>query len=407
MIRVINTETIAKERYKDGYSTPVNMFKGDKEYNLMVQDPQKIGKTRIVKMGSEKWHNSVGYNKLWTEIEDLHRKINAAQAPSSSDITDLLGKLFIDITRRQQESPDLTNRICTEITNLNFDETINLRQIYKYRGEMQQIEGTGDSVPLIEQDTGRVETATMAIYALGWKTSLKNILFNRLHEMEKVTQAAVDADTDLRNSKVIGEIVGSTFDSSQTVAADTTSGATYDVKMYNTFRKAIKTLRNLKDYRGPSGEERKINANRLGIICNSYDSWSIQRVISGQLTTGGANGTITTQNLQALPVGEIVEYDQGITDGFTWGKKTLSFDGVTAGTCYLYVPQEYAWVLNKRPLTLEMGTGEDVLSLSQEQRAWYRVQTEWLKPLLGSTYSGFSKGSGYGAIVEITLPTDS
>jgi len=84
----------------------------------------------------------------------------------------------------------------------------------------------------------------------------------------------------------------------------------------------------------------------------------------------------------------------------------LSFPGVTAGKAYLFVPREYFWVLNKRPLTMETSRGS-ALQLSTEERAWYRVQSEFSKIFFGSSYPGTSLGAGYGAIVEVTLPTDS
>jgi len=401
-VKIINADTIAKERYNAGHTSPVRIFQGNARENLRSAEPRIIGDPMFVQMGSERWEDSAGYHKLWNEIEDTRNRVNAAQTPSASDLEDLLGKIFIDITRRAQESPDLTSRICTEITDLGFPETINLREIYKYRGDFQEIAGTNDSVPLIEQTLGETDTVDLKIRALGWKDSLKNMLYNRLHSMQKVTQAVADADVDKRNELTVGEIVGTTYDSSQKQAADTTANSTYDVKTYNTFRKAIKKLRGLKDYR----TERKIAVPTISVLCNSYDTWTIQRVIGGQLTTGGANGTLNTINAQALPIGEIIEYDQGINDGFTWGKETLDYPGVTAGECYIFVPREYSWVMNKRPLTMETGMGS-VLQLSTEERAWYRVQAEFLKILLGSSYSGTALGSGYGAIVKLTLPTDS
>jgi hypothetical protein len=401
-VKIINQESLAQERFRLGHTSEMNIFKGSKFENRDDKSPVTHAKPQIIKMGAEKWVGSAGYHKLRNEINVLQRRINAAQSPTSAEITALLGKMFIDYTRRAQEAPDLTSRICTEITDLSFDKTINLREIYKYRGYFDTISGANDSVPLIEQATGTTDTVDLAIYALGWKDSLANMLFNRLHTMDKVNQAVVDADTDLRNSKVIGAIVGATFVASQKQAADTTSGATYDVKMYSTFRKAIKKLRRLLDYR----TTRKIATPSIAILCNSYDSWSIQRVIGGQLQTGGTTGVINSQNVQALPISEIIEYDQGINNGFAWGEKTLSFSGVTAGTCYVFVPREYAWVMNKRPLTMETSRGT-ALQLSTEERAWYRVQAEFLKVLLGSSYTGTELGAGYGAIVEVTLPTDS
>lgn len=404
MVKIIKRETIAKENFASGKVSRVNIFQGDRKFNKGTTTPALIGKGVNVKMGSENWVDSGGYIQLWDEIGKLQygiqQKVNAAQSPSATELEALLGKLFIDITRRAQESPDLTGRIATEITDLGFAEVVNLRDIYKYRGEMQVISGNNDSVPLIEQATGTTETVEMVIRALGWKDSLRNMLYNRLHSLQKVNEAVSDAQTDMRNARTIGSIVGASFVASQQQAADTTSNATLDTRTYYTLQAAIEKIRQLKDTR----TDRKIAVPSLSILCNSTDTWQLQRVVDGQLFGAGGKGTITTSNMSRLPVSEIIEYDQGINNGFDWGKKTLSYPGVTAGTCYLFVPREYFWVMTKRPLTLETGMGS-VLQLSTEERAWYSVQTEFNRIFLGSSVATSPPAAGYGAIVEITLPS--
>lgn len=419
MLKIIDRETLIEQRTKNAHTTRAIIFSGSGEENRTEKMPRKLYE-KLVQMGANRWdETSQSKLTLWegvadpkdkdflekagiAQLQEVLKERNAAQAPSDDVLTALLGKIFMDITRRVQEAPDLTALIATEITDFEFSETVNLREIYKYIGKFSEIKGNNDSVPLIEQAFGETDSVDMALRGLGWKTSLKNLLFNKLHTMEKVLQAVADAYTDMRNSRTVGVIIGATYVASQKQAADATASATYDVKMYNTFRKAIKKIRGLKDYR----TERKIAIPSLSILCNSEDTWSISRAIQGQLQANGPNGTISAMNLSGLPINQIIEYDQGITDGFTWGKETLSFDGVTAGKCYLFVPREYFWVLNKRPLTMETGHGS-VLQLSQEERAWYNVQTEFYKIFLGSSYDGTTLGASYGAILEITLPTDS
>ena len=400
-VKLINSETIKDVRLKQNRADIVRIFQGGAKQNLAAKAPLTIGKSMIVPMTNANYVESEGYARLWTEIEDLSKKLNAAQVPAQSVIEALLGKLFIDVTRRAQEAGDLTSLFATEITDLDADQTMTASYFRKYIGVMGEVTGSNDSVNLIEQKTGDTDTFSLAIYALGWKDSLQNMLFNRLHDMQKVNQAAVDADTDRRNAATIGQIVGATFVATQKQAADATSGATFDVKTYNTLRKAIKKLMGLKDPK----TNRIIMTPTISILCNSVNTWDLERVVNGQLTTGGANGTLTSQNLQALPVANIIEYNQGITNGFTYGKDTVAFPGVTAGKCYVFVPRELFWIVNKRPLTLETGMGS-VLQLSTEERAWYRVFGSFIEEFLGSSFAGAS-GTGKGAIIEVTLPADS
>jgi len=411
-IKVLNREGLIEDRLKNKTATHVALFRGNGEKNRSAATAEIMNEL-IVEMPNNHWVDSKGYFDLWDEIHQLQDEllkspetaskrtapVDAAQAPGASVLEQLVEKIFIDITRRAQESPDLTSQIAMEETNFDFPETVNLRNILKYRGKFEQITGANDSVPLIEQNLAETDTFAMVMQAIGWKGSLKNLLFNSLHDMQKVLQAVVDADTDLRNSKTVGVIVGATYVASQQQAADATSGATFDAKMYNTLRKAVKKVRALKDIQ----TGRAIAVPSLTLLCNSVDRWDIERVIMGQL--GSGNGTISGQNMQALPINTIIEYDRGINDGFTVGKKTISVPGVTAGKAYLFVPREYFYVGTKRPLTMETGTGS-VLELSTEERAWYRVQGEYYKAFLGSSYPATSVGAGYGAIVEITLPTE-
>lgn len=393
-VKLINKETIKDIRLKNNHASVVQVYAGDRKNNVAVGD--KV----LVPMKNANYADSEGKMKLWNEMSDLVKKINAAQVPAQADIEALVGKMYIDMTRRAQEAGDLTSFFATEISDPEAPEVITTKYIYKYIGLMEEVTGSNDSVNLIEQKLGDTDTFPTVITALGWKDSLANMLWNKIHSMEKVNEAAIDADTDKRNSKTVGMIVGATFVTSQKQAADSTSGATFDNLTYNTIRKAIKKLRALKDPR----TGRPIAANAISLLCNSANTWDLQRVLAGQLT-GNPGGTITTQNAQALPIQNIIEYDQGITNGFTYGKKTLAYPGVTAGKCYIFIPREYLWVVNKRGLTLEAGTGS-VLQLSTEEKAWYRVDGIFTKDFLGSSYPGTALGAGYGAIIEVTLPTD-
>jgi len=400
MVKVINKETLLEERRKNKTTRRIDIFSGSREENLSAANPTFVGDPVEFVMPSGPWKNSAGYERLWGEIRDYQDRVkNAAQAPAAADLAALVSRIFIDITTRANEQPDLTSRIAQDITNLNFEENVSLRDIYKYRGQFMTISGANDSVPLIEQALGAVETVPLATKALGWKDSLKNMLYNSLHNMQKVNEAVSDADTDERNAAVIGAIVAYAYGAAQQQAAVDIANQTFDENMYDTIRQAVKALRLLLDVR----TDRPIAVPSISILCNSADTWDIERVVRGQLNTGGGAG-YGGSNRQALPVGEILEYDQGINNAFTWGKKTMSFPGVTAGTCYIFVPREYFWVLNKRNLTMETGRGS-VLQLSTEEKAWYRANGKFDRIFFGKTTAGANRNL-YGAIVEVTLPDE-
>lgn len=402
-LNVFDQDGLKEYRLKQKMATNVAIFSGNAAENVKGQT-EIIGKELIVPMTNSVWEGSEGHAKLWGEIKDLQAQAkkematNAAQAPSATTLESLLQKVIIDITRRRQESGDLTSLVATEITDFDFPEVITLRELYDYVGEMQEVSGSNDSVPLIEQALGVTDTVSMKILAIGWKDSLKNLLFNKLRDIEKANKAAVNAYVDKRNAATIGTIVSATYHATQKQAADATANATFDALMYNTLRKGIKKVRGLKDPQ----TKLPIAVPSLTLLCNSADRWDIERVINGQL--GSGNGTITGQNMASLPIDTIIEYDHGILDGKTWGKKKLSYPGVTQGKAYLFVPREAFWVAVKRPLTMETGRGS-VLQLSTEEKAWYGVQGEHYKQFLGSSYPAAGT-TGEGFIVEITLPTE-
>ena len=402
-LNVLDQDGLKEYRLKQKMATNVAIFSGNAAENVKGQT-EIIGKELIVPMTNSVWEGSEGHAKLWGEIKDLQAQAkkematNATQAPSATTLESLLQKVIIDITRRRQESGDLTSLVATEITDFDFPEVITLRELYDYVGEMQEVSGSNDSVPLIEQALGVTDTVSMKILAIGWKDSLKNLLFNKLRDIEKANKAAVNAYVDKRNAATIGTIVSATYHATQKQAADATANATFDALMYNTLRKGIKKVRGLKDPQ----TKLPIAVPSLTLLCNSADRWDIERVINGQL--GSGNGTITGQNMASLPIDTIIEYDHGILDGKTWGKKKLSYPGVTQGKAYLFVPREAFLVAVKRPLTMETGRGS-VLQLSTEEKAWYGVQGEHFKQFLGSSYPAAGT-TGEGFIVEITLPTE-
>jgi len=239
MVKVYNRDSVSELRANSGAVTRAMLFKGNKEQNLSGTNPETHVDLLVPSKG--KWVNSEGYHRLWNEIGELHRKVNMAEAPAAADLEALLGKIFVDIGKRVAESPDLTSVIATETTNLEDGENVNLRDILPYRGNFDEVAGTGDGVNLIQGMTGTVETVAHKIRAVGAQTSLHNLVFNKLETVQKVTEAAVNAFTDRRNALTAGVLANATYVASQKQAADST-GTTYDMKMYNTFRKAIKKL---------------------------------------------------------------------------------------------------------------------------------------------------------------------
>ncbi|MGD8307397.1 MAG: hypothetical protein PVF17_12145, partial [Ignavibacteria bacterium] len=356
------------------------------------------------------WINSEGYARLWTEIEDklrvvknqYDRKVNINQFPD--DYYDLIDRIRIDITRRRIEEMDFTSIFTIEQTNPNFPKSIPLNQFLPFAGAFEEIKGTGDNVPMLQQKTGATRAVPVTLYGLGHARSLEDELYNLdIFSLEKVNAAVARAHRALRNDICFGPLIALTtaagWDASQLVPADTT-GATYDQRLYLTIRNAIRTLYGLLD---PQTRQ-EINANAITLLVrNKVIEWDLSRILLGQLQTFGGRGDV--ENRERLPVNEVWKYKGDI---FDVGPRRHEYPGVPEGTAYLFVTGPNGaptWTLNKRQLTQEIGRG-DVLQLARERRAWYCGQAEYREEFLGSSSDdiGAGLGSGFGYVVAIDLP---
>ena len=315
----------------------------------------------------------------------------------------MIDALRIDITRRRAEEMDYTSEFTREIVNPGFSKSISLDEFLPYAGVFREITGANNTVPMIEQKTGVTGSVIQKLYALGHARTLEDELYNTdIYSMEKVQRAVTRAHTGLRNDLTLGVLVALTaaagFDSSQQQAADATSGATDEELMYNTINKAIEKLTKLKD---PQTEQ-EIDVPRMVIACRPGDVRRINRAINGQLNVGGKG---KPSNFAALS--EISEIWPYRGDTMYIGKQKVTYSGIASNKAYLFVPGAAgapAWTLTKRGLTQEVGRGS-VLQLSREERAWYFGQTSYIEEFLGSSSTTLGLATGYGWVVEITLPS--
>lgn len=404
MLKVLNTAALIEERKAAAAKvTEVMAYCGSAQANLedvsgrFARRYADFGTAEnMAEMRSLRYKITNTY-KSPADVEQVLR--NAASSPATADLEAFFGRFFLDVTRRALEAPDLTSYIALERNDPNFPKLLYKRDVEKFRGVMGDISGENDKPNMIQQNEGNLATIAIRLKGLGWKDSVGNMLFNQFFTMEQVIQAAVDAYTDFRNAATVGVIVGATYVASQKqAAAETETNFTYDEKMYSRILAAYEKLKGLKD---PQTGRKISTAAGVRWLGNSANTWSVENVIRGQLNGNGSSARAS--NRPSLPIAMMLEYDAGINDGFTIGKKVQSFPGVTAGVGYLFVPG-VALVATKRGLTAESGQGS-VLDFATEERSWYCAQGEDLGDLLGSSAATPVGGAaGYGAIIEVTLP---
>jgi len=397
MIPLITGETLHQKMANSRRSRKISVFEGDSDHNLMTEQVSTHYNQDIV-VTSPAWRDSDKRAKLHNSMEEIRHKLdvqrNANQGFDSNLIASLMGAYFIDIARLSDETPDYTSVLTTVHNRPAMPKDINIRDFLPYTGKEKEVQGSNDSVPLIEQAAGIAIPLALSIRAFGHKHSLFNMVFNPFWDISRLMETVANIRVDSRNDDVIGAIVRATYDAAHTQTPDTT-GETRDLKVYNTIDNAITKLLGLYH---PHFKTRKIGSMnpRIYLMLNPMDMRRTRPVISGGLV--GLGGI--RQMVNALPIDGIIPYAGGIQDGQSWGKEVLSFPGVKEGEFYLVAVTPFGGMtFIKRDLTMEMGTGS-VLQLSKEERAWYRICTTFLDWLLGKTEGD----KAYGAIIKGTLP---
>lgn len=404
---MLTKDKLVERRVKRNFGIHSGLYFGKKNIQYKQTDPviKSNGElmSSIISAVEKGWENSDGYAKLWNQIDDklsVLKRQNLNQFPD--DYYDLINKMRMDITRRRIEEMDFTTEFTQEITNPAFSKSIDLLEFIPFAGVFEEIKGTGDHVPMMEQKTGAEGSVGISLYGLGHSRSLEDELYNLdIFSLQKINAAVTRAHTAKRNDLCFGPMIALSnaggWHASQQVAAVNAAGATYDVNLYLTLRKALKQLYGLLD---PQTRQ-EISAPRVVLLVrNNVIQWDVQRVINGQLEEMGNR----VENRSSLAIDEVWTYKG---DTITVGPKPTAYSGVPVGTAYLFVPGPAGapiWTLSKRQLTSEVGRG-DVLTLSREQRAWYFGQGEYQDEFLGSSELS-SLGSGFGYVVEIELPSD-
>jgi hypothetical protein len=397
---IVTAEKLVADKVKNGTTREAKVIFGngkDQLKNSKIETSDPV----LFKVGAPDWKNSAARYELYSNMKVLQDKMLDAEknsAPLPSDIMTYLEYLFIDVNRLADEKADYSGNICNVLFRPDATDPTKMRDLIPYVGKEKVITGENDSVPMIEETGANLATVDLSFKAFGHKSSIRNMVFNPFATTQRILEAAATINVDSRNNDVIGTIVGKTYPALQSQAADAT-GATFDQKMYLTIQKALKKLAVLKHpLTGQTLATMGAFAGGCKILAHPADAWDIDRVIRGQLMLAGG----IAANMSALPISEIIPYGGGIMNGLTWGKEVLSLPGVTAGTAYLFLPNALGgFVVDKITQTLEVGSGS-VLTLSTEERAWYRVNGVFLDWLLGGAKD--NTNSGLGCIVKITLP---
>jgi hypothetical protein len=260
----------------------VRVYRGNAGDNLKAAEPLTYYSQQIV-VTAKRWQNSdkreTLLNLIHNHKQQLDAQRNAGQGPDSTIAAQLMGAYFINLSRISDEMPDYTGILTQVIDRPDMPKDVNLRDFLPYTGKERVMAGSNDSVPLIEEHTAQLTPIALELRAFGHKNSLWDVLFNPFWDTERLIQTAATIRVDSRNDDVIGNIVRAAYNSGRSQAADTT-GATYDLKVYNPVLSAIKKVNGLLH---PQFKNRTIGSMnpKIYLLCNPSDQWSLQRAVSG------------------------------------------------------------------------------------------------------------------------------
>lgn len=394
-MKILNAETMRKDLI--GKVRNIRIYNGSASENL-TQNVANVAHTETIQVVGERWLNSEGRETLLRDrhlLEGKYKQMNASTGYDMTTIRALAGIYTIDLVRQADEYADYTPVLFKETFDEDAPETVNLRDGVPYIGKEEDVNGSGDTVPLMQSALPVDYPIYLKVRGFGDKTTLRQMVFNPFHKTELIIESAARILSDEKNKDSLGGILGATFTNPHKQAADTT-GATYDLQLYNTLKSGIRKVLNL--INKPLAKKNGLVRNEVYLLINPMDALDIAPVANGALAGVGGIQQLT----QALPIAGIIPYGGGLNNGMKYGNETLSYPGVPQGKAYAFVKVDSfgGHRITKRNETMEVGEG-DVLALSPEKKAWHRIRgihNLFVLPVVES-------GVAYGAVVEITLPT--
>jgi hypothetical protein len=393
-MKLLNAETMRKDLV--GKVRKIRIYNGTTTENLYAKTAN-VAHEEIIEVEGEKWMNSKGREELLRDrhlLIEKYKLMNAETGYDMKTIRDLAGLFTIDLVRQSDEYVDYTPVLFKEIYDEDVPETVNLRDKIPYIGKEEDVEGSGDTVPLMKSALPVDYPVYLKIRGFGDKTTLRQMVFNPFHKNELIIESAARILSDEKNKDSLGSIFSTTFDNAHKQAVDTT-GATYDLQLYNTLKKGIRKA--LRLINKPLNKANGLVRHEIYLLVNPMDLLDIQPIAGGALAGVGGIQSFTP----ALPITGIIPYGGGLNDGMEYGKETLSYPGVPLGKVYVFVKIDSfgGYRITKRNETMEVGEG-DVLALSPAKKAWHRIRGVHSDFVLPKTEGG----NAYGAVIEIALP---
>jgi hypothetical protein len=253
------------------------IYGGSARENLTATDHHVEKDVSTVVKG--RWKNSKEREEYLKKREDAAGRIRLANATTGYDaatIQALTGLYTIDIIRQADDMGDITPIIFNERFDADAPEMVNLMDYLPYVGREEEIKGSSDTVPLMQHVLPEKYPVTLSVRGFGDKTTLRELVFNPFHKTENIIASAARVIADEKNADSLKPILGAAYGAAFQQAADTT-GATYDVKLYNTIKKAVIKALGLLNY--PAKRKNGELQHSIYLLVNPIDLINIQPVL--------------------------------------------------------------------------------------------------------------------------------
>jgi hypothetical protein len=279
------------------------------------------------------------------------------------DWAQLWDAMRMDLTIRKNALPTVRQFLYNVYVRPDADKKNNLTEMLPYGIVFEKNNGTGQPIRMGDKGEGQNATVDIELYAAGFTWDLLAKLFDKSLDMTALNDAvAVGYNAKLDDLAIRPIFEYGSYGNAGTAkhtAASTISGARREELLYTTLANALDDLGKRKD---PSTQN-KIDPTGSYLLCSGNVARHAARVING-----------LPQNTGNVPLGALSEIAGIIAyDGDTViGRDgNTVYEGVGDTYAYLVKPNRYLDIIVKQGLTAEIDPQPDVMTLAQEQRAWW------------------------------------
>jgi hypothetical protein len=286
----------------------------------------------------------------------------------------------IDLTQRKTANPTVREFMFNMYSRPDADKTNKIVDMLPWLVKFEEINAAGQALPLGRRYGGLIDTFDVKVYGAAFVWTLLAALFDKMLDMTQLNDAVAVAYSAVQDDLVITPLLAYAYGNAGTAkhtAADATANADKHELLYRTLENAIEGLAVRKH---PVITTQPIAANDLVYLGSVNTARHVARII------GGLPSNTSNRFFPAISeITRVIGYD---------GEAPHGYSGVGDTYGYLVKKNEFMDIFTKRNLTAEIDLQPNVLTLDQEERAWWFAE---------GAYNGGDYGIG-AFIQKITLP---